>query len=91
MELLIVLFTLDKLLKDEYHKKGMDMHAYGPVDFKYLETLPKTFIFQKDCKFVFKHDNKTIRPKKILVDKETEFAGEFKLFVLLKENKFTLQ
>ena len=69
-------------------KKRMEMHAYGPVNFKYLETLPKTFIFQKDCKFVFKHDNKTFRSKKIWVDK---FAGEFKLFVLLKENKFTLQ
>ena len=31
-------------LKDDYHKKRMDMLAYFPVDFNYLETLAKTFI-----------------------------------------------
>ena len=32
-------------LKDDYHKKQMDMLAYTPVDFKFLETLAKIFIF----------------------------------------------
>ena len=31
-------------LKDNYHKKRMDMLAYTPVEFNYLETLVKTFI-----------------------------------------------
>ena len=31
-------------LKYDYHKKRMDMLAYAPVEYKYLETLAKTFI-----------------------------------------------
>ena len=31
-------------LKDDYQKKQMDMLAYTPVEFNYLETLAKTFI-----------------------------------------------
>ena len=31
-------------LKDDYHKKRMDMLAYTPVEFNYLETLAKTFV-----------------------------------------------
>ena len=31
-------------LKDDHHKKRMDMLAYTPVGFNYLETLAKTFI-----------------------------------------------
>ena len=33
-------------LKDDYHKKRMDMLAYIPAEFIYLETLGKTFISQ---------------------------------------------
>ena len=29
-------------LKDDYHKKGIDMLAYAPVEYNYLETLAKT-------------------------------------------------
>ena len=31
-------------LKDEYHKKRMDMVAYSPLEFNYLETLANAFI-----------------------------------------------
>ena len=31
-------------LKDDYRKKRMDMLAYTPVEFNYLETFAKTFI-----------------------------------------------
>ena len=31
-------------LKDDYHKKRMDMLAYSPIEYNYLETLAKTFI-----------------------------------------------
>ena len=38
------LYTRRIALKDDYHKKRMDMLAYSPVEFNYLETLAKTFI-----------------------------------------------
>ena len=38
------LYTRRIALKDDYHKKRMDMPAYTPVKLKYLEALAKTFI-----------------------------------------------
>ena len=38
------LYTRRIALKDDYHKKRMDMLAYTPVEFNYLETLATTFI-----------------------------------------------
>ena len=38
------LYTRRIALKDDYHKKRMDMLAYTPVEFNYLKTLAKTFI-----------------------------------------------
>ena len=38
------LYTRRIPVKDDYHKKRMDKLAYSPVEFKYLETLAKTFI-----------------------------------------------
>ena len=38
------LYTRRIALKDDYHKKRMDMLAYTPVEFNYLETLAKTCI-----------------------------------------------
>ena len=38
------LYTRRIALKDDYHKKRMDMLTYTPVEFNYLETLAKTFI-----------------------------------------------
>ena len=38
------LYTHLFALKDDYHKKRMDMLAYAPVEYKHLETLAKTFI-----------------------------------------------
>ena len=37
-------YTRRIALKHDYHKKRMDMLAYAPVEFNYLETLAKTFI-----------------------------------------------
>ena len=39
-----LLYTRRIALKDDYHKKRMDMLAYTPMEFNYLETLAKTFI-----------------------------------------------
>ena len=38
------LYTRRIALKGDYHKKRIDMFAYTPVEFNYLETLAKTFI-----------------------------------------------
>ena len=38
------LYTRRIALKDDYHKKRMDMVAYTPVEFNYLETLAMTSI-----------------------------------------------
>ena len=38
------LYTRPIALKDDYHKKRMDMLACAPVEYSYLETLAKTFI-----------------------------------------------
>ena len=37
-------YTRRIALKDNYHKKRMDMFAYNPVEINYFETLAKTFI-----------------------------------------------
>ena len=39
------LYTGRFAIKDDYHKKRKDMLADTPVEFNYLETLAKTFIF----------------------------------------------
>ena len=38
------LYTRRIALKEDYHKKKMDMLAYAPVEYNYLETLAKTFM-----------------------------------------------
>ena len=38
------LYTRRIALKVDYHKKRMDILAYAPVEFNYLETIAKTFI-----------------------------------------------
>ena len=38
------LYTRRIALKDDYHKKRMDMLAYAPVEYNYLETLANTII-----------------------------------------------
>ena len=38
------LSTLRFILKDDYHKKRMNMLVYNPVEYNYLETLAKFFI-----------------------------------------------
>ena len=42
------LYTRHIALKFDYHKKRMDLLAYTPVEFNYLETLARTFIIPLD-------------------------------------------
>ena len=39
------LYTRRIAINDDYHKKRMDMVAYIPEEFNYLQTLAKTFNF----------------------------------------------
>ena len=50
------LYTRRIALKDDYHKKRMDMLAYTPVEFNSLESLAKTFIIPAR-KNQFIHEN----------------------------------
>ena len=55
------LYTRRIALKDEYHKKRMDMLAYTPVEFNHLETLAKLFSFLPDKTSSFKKTFSTMR------------------------------
>ena len=48
------IYTRRIALKDDYHKRRMDMLAYNPLEFIYLETLAKTFSFLPDKTSSFK-------------------------------------
>ena len=50
------LYTRRNALKDDYHKKRLDMLAYAPVEYNYLETLAKTCIIPaKQNQFIQKN------------------------------------
>ena len=48
------LCTLRFILRDDYHKKRMNMLVYNPVEYNYLETLAKTFIIPVKKIFLFR-------------------------------------
>ena len=76
----IVHFTLVVLLKDDYHKKRMDMLAYAPVEYNYLETLAKTFIIPaRQNQFIQENNfnNAPIRRIAIAMNTNSVFAGSF--------------
>ena len=50
------LYTRRISLKDDYHKKRMDMVAYTPVKFNYMELLAKTFIIPARQKQLFQEN-----------------------------------
>ena len=67
-------------LKDDYHKKRMDMLAYTPVEFNYLDTLAKTFIiparqnqFLQESKF----NNAPARRIAIAMNTKSAFTGSY--------------
>ena len=74
------LYTRRIALKDDYHQERLDMLAYTLVQFKYLETLPKTFImpvrqnqFIQDIIF----NNAPVRGIAIAMNTSSEFSGSF--------------
>ena len=67
-------------LKDDYHKKRMDMLAYAPVEYNYLETLAKTFIIPaRQNQFIQEKifNNAPIRRIAIAMNTNSAFTGSF--------------
>ena len=81
-------YTRRIALKDDYHRKRMDMLAYTPVEFNYLETLAKTFIVPATQSQVFQRNifNKApVRRIAIAMNTNSAFTG------LYTENPFWYQ
>ena len=80
-ELWIVHFTLDVLLsRMVITKKRMDMLAYAPVEYNYLETLAKTFIIPvRQNQFIQENifNNAPIRRIAIAMNTNCAFTGSF--------------
>ena len=74
------LFTRRIALKDDYHKKRMDMLAYTPVEYNKLETLAKTFIIPaRQNQFIQENifNNTPIRRIAIAMNTKSTFIGSF--------------
>ena len=74
------LYTHLIALKDDYHKKRMDMLAYAPVEYIYLETLAKTFIISaRQNQFIQENifNNAPIRRVAIAMNTNSAFTGSF--------------
>ena len=72
------LCTRHIVLKDDYHKKRMDMLAYAPVDYNYLKTLTKTFIIpSRHSQFIQENifHNAPIRRVAIAMNTNSAFTG----------------
>ena len=74
------LYTRRIALKDDYHKKRMDMLAYAPVEYNYLETLAKTFIIPaRQNQFIQENifNKAPIRRIAIAMNTNSAFTGSF--------------
>ena len=74
------LYTRRIALKDDYHKKRMDMLAYAPVEYNYLETLAKIFIIPaRQNQFIQENifNNAPIRQSAIAMNTKSAFTGSF--------------
>ena len=66
--------------KEDYHKKRMDMLAYAPVEYNYMETLAKTFIIpSSQNQFIQENifNNAPIRRIAIAMNTNSAFTGSF--------------
>ena len=82
------LYTRRIALKDDYHKMRMDMLAYAPVEYNYMETLAKTFIIPaRQNQFIQENifNNAPIRRIAIAMKTNSTFTGSF------TENPFWFQ
>ena len=82
------LYTRRIALKDDYHKKRLDMLAYAPVEYNYLETLAKKFVIPaRQYQFIQENifNNAPIRRIAIAMNTNSAFTGSF------TENQFWFQ
>ena len=73
-------YTRRIALKDDYHKKRMDMLAYTPLEFNYLETLAKIFIIPaRHNQFIQENifNNAPVRRIAIAMNTNSAFTGSF--------------
>ena len=74
------LYTHRIALKDDYHRKRMDMLVYTPVEFNYLETLAKTLIIPaRQNKFIQGNifNNAPVRRIAIAMNTNSAFTGSY--------------
>ena len=74
------LYTRRIALKDDYHKKQMDMLAYTPVEFNYLKTRAKTFIIPaRQNQFLQENifNNAPVRQIAIAMNTNSAFTGSY--------------
>ena len=74
------LYTRHIALKYDYHKKRLDMLAYAPVEYNYVETLAKTFIIPaRQNQFIQENifNNAPIRRVAITMNTNSAFTGSF--------------
>ena len=67
-------------LKNDYHKKPMDMLAYTPVEFNYLQTLAKIFVIpSRQNQFIQENifNNAPVRRIAIAMDTNSAFIGSY--------------
>ena len=72
------LYTRRIALKDDYHKKRVDMLVYTPVEFNYLETLAKTCVIPaRQNQFLQENifDNAPVRRIAIAMNTNSAFTG----------------
>ena len=82
------LCTRRVMLKEDYHKKRMFQLAYAPVEYNYMETLAKTFIFPARQNQFFQENifnNAPVRRTAIAMSSNSAFTGSF------EENPFWYQ
>ena len=73
-------YTRRIALNDDYHKKRMDMLAYTPVEFNYLETLAKTFIIlARQNQFIQENifNKAAVRRIAIAMNTNSAFTGSY--------------
>ena len=74
------LYTRRIALKHDYHKKRMNMLAYAPVEYNYLETLAKTFIIPaRQKQFIQENifNNAPIRRVAVAMNTNSAFTCSF--------------
>ena len=74
------IYTRRGALKDDYRKKRMDMLAYIPVEFNFLETLAKTLIIPaRQNQFILENifNNAPVRRIAIAVITNSAFTGSY--------------